>query len=189
MCPPKLSPAQVTLPAAQASEACHPPSPLAFQTDACLAHCYPADHKRGFTLPRGAGNFRWIILGPGKPVFNRTYCLNLAMLNHVSLCVDWACMSDSPGQMIVRYVQYFHLLLSAHLLTSGENKKFKKSCTSHTIFLNKHLQLVKPVGPSSEFMGTVNLFIVFRGDLWPEHIVSAVIILYCLHKRPPLEVL
>ncbi|XP_056221302.1 homeobox protein Dlx4b isoform X2 [Seriola aureovittata] len=30
------------------------PSPLAFQTDACLAHCCPADHKRGFTLPRGA---------------------------------------------------------------------------------------------------------------------------------------
>ncbi len=44
-------------------------SPLASQADVCLAHCRPADHKREFMLPRGAGNSRWIILGLGKPVF------------------------------------------------------------------------------------------------------------------------
>lgn len=99
------------------------PSPLASQTDACLAHCCPANHKRGFTLPSGAGNFRWIILGPGKPVFNRT-SLNLATLNHVSLCVDWVCMCDSPGQVIVRYVQYFHLGSSA-LKREGKQKIIK----------------------------------------------------------------
>lgn len=44
-------------------------------------------------LPRGAGNFRWIILGPGKPVLNRAYCLNPATLsNRCCELIGCACM-------------------------------------------------------------------------------------------------
>lgn len=51
--------------------------------------------KGGLTLPRGAGNFRWIILGPGKPVFNRTYCLNLATPSRCH-CVLIGCACVTP---------------------------------------------------------------------------------------------
>lgn len=74
--------------------------------------------KGASRYPRGAaGNFRWIILGPGKPVFSRNCCLNLTTLSHASLCVDWACMCDSPqGKSLWGMFSIFHLRMLTHLL-------------------------------------------------------------------------
>lgn len=87
------------------------PSPLAFQTDACLAHCCPADHKSWFTLPRGTGNFRWIILGPGEPVLNRTYSLSLATLSHVHcVLIGCACVTPLGKSLSVLHFSYCFLV-------------------------------------------------------------------------------
>lgn len=53
------------------STVCHPRHLWHFKPMLVL-HTVALQTTKEVQVTRGAGNFRWIILGPGKPVFNRT---------------------------------------------------------------------------------------------------------------------
>lgn len=94
-------------------------SPLACQPDARIAHCCLQTTKGGSRFSEGAGNSRWIILGPGKPVLKHD--LSSKAGNPHCVLIGRAC-GTPPGRIIVQFVLYFHLSappLSLHRCKQG----------------------------------------------------------------------